>query len=305
MGVCNSWSLPTKVLGIWCALALFLFILRPSAFETLPVPEATPAKHIDAFVYIAMNRTAQQNNIDFSIASLRAAGGWRGDVFLLTDLPGCFVDLARFHDVKILPLESRKSLIEIKDLKPHLMQHLPVAIETIVYLDADIVVARPLGPFLQSLQLDLAGPLRGSFGDFDFGMFPDSKGHYVGWCSGCEKWHTGVIALQRRTAERDGCMREWSRQLLSGGFDTDQASIDAAEAAGHCPHARVLSTRHLLFAKDYIGAALSTGHTFLHLTGVERLAKQDYFYRSIVIPRIYHSLEPTVSASILTKHKSC
>ena len=139
-----------------------------------------------------------------------------------------------------------------------------------------------------------------------------TKGHYVGFCSGCEKWHTGVVWLQRQSEEArnrgneavkgpgdsalsdiprksmplvasdtlgikknthavaeietETCMKAWERILLSGQYNTDQESMDEAERIGACPRSLILPAKHLLFAKDYIGMALTAGQTFLHLT---------------------------------------
>lgn len=157
-----------------------------------------------------------------------------------------------------------------------------------------------------------------SFLSFDYGAFLDAKGHYVGFCSGCEKWHTGVVWLQRQSEETrnrgneagkgdnnsarslhgiprksmplvasdtlgikkntgtvtkteieietETCMNAWERILLSGQYNTDQESMDEAERIGACPRSLILPAKHLLFAKDYIGMALTAGQTFLHLT---------------------------------------
>lgn len=148
-----------------------------------------------------------------------------------------------------------------------------------------------------------------SHATLDYGAFLDAKGHYVGFCSGCEKWHTGVVWLQRHAKEvielsapssedqnviesvsvsgsdasirkldaspaaqmgsktgPDTCMSAWETILLSGRFNTDQESLDEAERIGACPSALILPGKHLLFAKDYIGMALTAGQTFLHLT---------------------------------------
>ena len=151
-----------------------------------------------------------------------------------------------------------------------------------------------------------------SLSSFDYGAFLDAKGHYVGFCSGCEKWHTGVVWLQRQSEEArnrgneavkgpgdsalsdiprksmplvasdtlgikknthavaeietETCMKAWERILLSGQYNTDQESMDEAERIGACPRSLILPAKHLLFAKDYIGMALTAGQTFLHLT---------------------------------------
>ena len=157
-------------------------------------------------------------------------------------------------------------------------------------------------------------PSNSSHATFDYGAFLDAKGHYVGFCSGCEKWHTGIVWLQRHAKETivlptpitadqsviesvsvsdkpfrklsvspalsqtgtkidtetgtgtDTCMNAWETILLSGRYNTDQESLDEAERIGACPSALVLPGKHLLFAKDYIGMALTAGQTFLHLT---------------------------------------
>jgi hypothetical protein len=138
---------------------------------------------------------------------------------------------------------------------------------------------------------------------FDFGAFPDAKGHYVGWCAGCEKWHSGVMWLRRGHGER--CLEKWRSVLLSGMFDTDQQSLDYAENNGSCHHALTLPTRHLLFAKDYIAMLLTSGQTFIHVTAAGRKEDTDYFYREIVIPRLRSSLHPPLNPRSLNHRKQC
>ena len=181
---------------------------------------------------------------------------------------------------------------------------------------------------------------------FDYGAFLDSGGHYVGFCSGCEKWHTGIILLQRRkivskilmanetmftgvvsnttmptdirgfeltggVAVTEGkgkeigrdqsCMEAWEKILLSGMFTTDQESIDEAERIGACPRALVLPSKHLLFAKDYIGMMLTSGQTFLHLTAagyVLLMANVIFVLTFFSTVDIYRGLSLSVNISI-------
>jgi len=134
--------------------------------------------------------------------------------------------------------------------------------------------------------------------------FPDAKGHYVGFCSGCEKWHTGVVIIRRgSTKNPPTCLSAWEKIILSGNFDTDQESLDSADRQGHCSTAMELPSKHLLFAKDYIGMALTSGHTFIHLTGAGHMQDQGYLYREIIVPRIYSSLNPPLHLS--AKMKEC
>ena len=64
-------------------------------------------------------------------------------------------------------------------------------------------------------------------------------------------------------------------------------------------------SRHLLFAKDYIGMALTSGQTFVHVTAAGRPEDTDYFYREIVIPRLREALQPPLNAAALKHRKNC
>lgn len=125
---------------------------------------------------------------------------------------------------------------------------------------------------------------------FDFAAFLDAGGHYVGFCSGCEKWHTGVMYLRRNHGVN--CLKAWGDILSSGKFQTDQESLDFAEKQGNCTNNVAIPSRHLLFAKDYIGMLLTSGQTFIHLTAANRAETQDLFYTDYIIPRIRNSLHP-------------
>jgi hypothetical protein len=125
---------------------------------------------------------------------------------------------------------------------------------------------------------------------FDFAAFLDAGGHYVGFCNGCEKWHTGVMYLRRNHGVE--CLKAWGDILSSGKFNTDQQSLDYAEQQGNCTNNVAIPSRHLLFAKDYIGMVLTSGQTFIHLTAANRAETQDLFYTEYIIPRIRNSLHP-------------
>ena len=260
----------------------------------------------DAVVYIAMGSImASDPLIDYSIASVRKIGKWKGDIFILTDNPSCFTDSVKEYNLKVVKVQPQPSLIHIKALKTKIWSYLPTSVEGVLYLDVDIVVTRNFESFLLELsQISTSASSasstkhslikkEGSSSGFDIGAFPDAKGHYVGFCSGCEKWHTGVLWMLRGSGEK--CLRAWEEVLLSGKFDTDQQSLDEAESRGACANAVTLPPRYLLFAKDYIGMALTSGHTFLHVTSAARLETQDYLYKKIVVPRLRSALLPVVA----------
>jgi hypothetical protein len=112
-----------------------------------------------------------------------------------------------------------------------------------------------------------------------------------------------VVWLRRGKGE--ACLKKWEEILLSGRFDTDQQSLDAAEHEGACTNMLSFPTRHLLFAKDYIAMALTSGQTFIHLTAAGRPEDTDYFYREIVVPRIRNSLHPPLNPKKLVNRKVC
>lgn len=108
-----------------------------------------------------------------------------------------------------------------------------------------------------------------------------------------------------RRGKGEACLKKWEEILLSGRFDTDQESLDAAEKEGACANILSFPTRHLLFAKDYIGMTLTSGQTFIHLTAAGRPEDTDYFYREMVVPRIQNSLHPPLNPKKLLKRKVC
>ena len=108
-----------------------------------------------------------------------------------------------------------------------------------------------------------------------------------------------------RRGRGEGCLKKWEEILLSGQFDTDQESLDAAEKEGACANMLSFPTRHLLFAKDYIAMVLTSGQTFVHLTAAGRPEDTDYFYREIVVPRMRQSLHPPLNPNKLLRRKVC
>jgi hypothetical protein len=248
--------------------------------------EAGLPKIVDAVVLVSMGEMARDPLVDYAVASVRKAGKWKGEVYLLTDSPKCFTNTASEYKVQVVPIPTKQSLMDIKSLKAKLLDHVPEHVQSVLYLDVDIVVARELDYFLNMIGRDLARNNNNSTSTrpFDFAAFGDAKGHYVGFCAGCEKWHTGVMILRRGQGSK--CLQAWADLLKSGRYGTDQESLDAAERSGACRKAYMLPSQYLLFAKDYIAALLTTGHTFVHVTSAARLGQQDSFYRSFVVPRI-------------------
>lgn len=94
---------------------------------------------VDAIVLIAMGKMAEDPMVDFSISSIRKMGNWKGDIYLLTDRSKCFLDAVGSYDLKLVEMPPLATLIEIKALKPKLLQFLPEGVKGALYLDVDII----------------------------------------------------------------------------------------------------------------------------------------------------------------------
>jgi hypothetical protein len=335
-------KIPFKVLGVWIVVLFLGYYFTSSgifsdknsdleyymhansvqsAFLTSRIRDYLP----QAVVFISMGNISRESMVEDSIASVRAVGHWTEKIFILTDKPKCFEmfqSSSKPLSTVVIPVPSKQSIIEVKKLKTELFQYLPRGVDRVLYIDIDVLVTRPLGGFLTELshllyvnhQTQLSGqsrkdvvaainPSNSSNYVFSFAAFLDAGGHYVGFCSGCEKWHTGIMYLSRSHSET--CLKEWGLILSSGKYTTDQESIDQSEVSGFCPRSVVIPSRHLLFAKDYLAMIFTSGQTFVHLTAANRPEDTDYFYREIVVPRIRNALHPPLRPYVPNSVKQC
>jgi len=271
-------------------MACMYMFTAPAVNTTLITHKVNSPFRIQSIVFIAMGDLAKETIVDNAVASLRVLGKWSNDIHIITDKPDCFSHLISKHHVHIAPIPSVNSIIEIKAMKTKLFEHLPANITNVLYLDVDILVTRNLDLFLGDLYQQVEQYTSTHKSKPDFGMFLDAGGHFFGFCSGCEKWHTGVIWVDRNSGQE--CMSRWREILLSGKYDTDQESIDEAERSGACKNTLSIPAKHLLFAKDYFAAVLTPSRTFVHLTAISRMDTQDFFYKNYVVPSIKSSLRP-------------
>lgn len=330
-------KLPHKLLFFWIVFIIiaYIFFIQPPKLDLI-VHKKDSTKMVDSFVYIAMDKLAKDTLVDYSIASLRNLGKWKGQIHVITDTPNCFSsEMIDKYNIEIVEVTPVSSIIQIKALKTQLFKILPDNINGVIYMDVDIVVRQRLDLFFDDLsdiivnrevRLEKTKVSRKLVQDvdasedtseivniptddglqhsyLDLAAFPDAMSHFVGFCANCDKWHTGILYLRRDLGKE--CLKSWNGILLSGTFDTDQASLDEAERLGDCPNIARFPTRHLLFAKDYLGGILASGQTFIHMTSVANAEAQDYFYKSIVVPRLRSSLEPALRQSILQHEKVC
>jgi hypothetical protein len=229
-------KLPYKIVLVWLAVVAVCYNLLSVDDSSSQIMYIPPTHLVDAIVFVALGTMAADPMVDYSIASVRMLGKWKGDIYVLTDAPDCFADAVTEYDIRTITVPPANSIIEIKSLKPKLMSFMPPHVSGILYIDVDILVTKNLASFFSDMgtmvymkQLEINkkngkivsknGPaasvqitpqIQSAIGsvnnvqvkqeedmleidpDFDFAAFLDSKGHFVGFCSGCEKWHSGV-----------------------------------------------------------------------------------------------------------------
>jgi hypothetical protein len=328
---------------LWVSVLSVLYFFFVD-LSMLPSSVSTPTHTrdlVDAVVFIAAGKMAQDPMVDLSVQSLRRVGQWEGDIYVLTDRPSCFSVAVERFNVKPVAISSEltSTIVHIKTLKATLFDFLPMEITNIIYMDVDIVVAKKLSAFLTDLNTQLVDfakhKKRGSTSSNDneavsqqnialrdtgsgsgamvslsnenapdFAMFLDAGGHFAGsWVSGVERWHTGVMWARRGSGTQ--CLSKWAELLMSGKYQSDQEAIDEAERQGSCPNAMVLSFRHLLFAKDYLMILFRGGQTYIHFTAAGRKEDRDAFYSNMVMPTLRGSIRPKLDLSELGQSKDC
>lgn len=206
------------------------------------------------------------------------------------------------------------AIAQAKMAKMQLLDLLPSDMRRVLYIDCDIITQRPLGPFLEvvkrewakldwemgraagtTLSTPHASPLRRIRRDGEtikkpgiisglpstLLIFPDTAGHTMPLCSGCDRAHSGVVAIERGRSER--CLQLWMEAFAgdaetgTAGTATDQEALDLALRKGSGCEARWLDSRHMRFMKDiFVVLGWVRERTFAHFTGLlhpERLGK--------------------------------
>ena len=72
-------------------------------------------------------------------------------MFLITDQPDCYTESASKFDVKLLKAPPYRDIMEIKAMKTRIFEFVPQKVQSVLYLDVDILVTRSMRTFLQDL----------------------------------------------------------------------------------------------------------------------------------------------------------
>ena len=201
-----------------------------------------------------------------SIKTLRARGGFCGDTFVAVDnsqrrqlsklniqLPSNTHLVLVRSPASLCTARSQAMSFCAKRLKPQLFSLVPHNITTLLYIDADVLVSRPLGALLRkaghSNERQHSSPTRDVWL-----MFPDML------CSDCNRYNTGIMLLHRARIESHGvcseqcesgapaqpravslhsCLSLWLSAMDTGLFKRDQEALDGV--LGVRPFARLLT----------------------------------------------------------------
>jgi hypothetical protein len=264
-------------------MMLTIFLLSATGNGTLMVQQASSkfsasyrseASPVDAMALIALSKVTQSPALEIVVDSIRTTGGWTGPIYIFTDMPllcsnkkamdRLNVEVVRRDSAEgegvgkeeALPRSGAEICRSVALSKCGLLDLLPSSIKSVLYIDSDIIVTQPLGPFLSNL----GDVLRED--KAEVGLFMDAGAHTFGICADCDTWHGGVIGMRRGQSE--ACLSAWCDQIKAKGCP-DQAAMDAVIEQGHCQGIGELDSTHIKFMKDYF--KLGT-RTFSHFTGL-------------------------------------
>lgn len=139
-------------------------------------------------------------------------------------------------------------------------------------LRGESAAERPISPAATDENYVSSSPSSSSSSSSTMIIFEDAGGHTIPMCWGCDRAHSGVVALARGHSER--CLELWHDAFRgdsgkTNGTDTDQEALDVALRPGSGCEARWLGRQHLSFMKDaFVMAGLTRTSTFGHFTGL-------------------------------------
>lgn len=275
-------------------------------------PWANVDHDVDALVFVALGPKAISPAFTWSVNSAVEVGGWNGPVYVVTDDAEATQKVFQDHDQEyglkpgnlhvVQPMESSKLHVHLHSAadevtykarltKCQLLRILPEHLRHVLYIDADIMIGKPLKQLLGELSL-----LWKSSEDqkIEMALFPDCKAFTAGFCLNCDTWNTGVMSLRRNAS--DACMDRWCDELIEHA-GSDQAALDRVISQGYCLDIKTLDNKkHLRMMKDvFVLGGLIPEKTFNHFTQLFRPRKLTLLYQwfySRKLGRDVHQLVP-------------
>lgn len=137
------------------------------------------------------------------IESLRRNGEFQGTMYVFTDNPAFFRGCENLIPITIPTPRSLMATYQYKTFINHVIPN-----ESIVFIDADIVIGRPISKWLDEARKKTL--------DHSLVLFWDhgSKGHF---------YHSGLFMVNRMTG--NSMLRRWRRRIWFFGHGRDQKAL--------------------------------------------------------------------------------
>lgn len=190
----------------------------------------TAENMLDAVVYIAIapeqnpgrqdkkGRDGATGMMRLSIESLRKVGQYMGEVYVITDMeqvlhiPEIYnsANLIHFEGFGRLGAAEGNYYNAVCDLKTRIFEYVPLSVETVLYLDTDVVVSAPLEPLLIEMSR--------MFDRREEGNVPSMAAfqNNAPCGNGYPCWHAGVLYMTRERSLP--CLSIWHDLHMSNAY---------------------------------------------------------------------------------------
>eukprot|EP00965_Chrysotila_dentata_P252997 6211002-Pleurochrysis_carterae.AAC.1 len=222
-----------------------------------------------ALAYVAVgNKATTETFLLLSISTLRRAGGWRGDVFVVTDRAECIPPSATPVVVPPAPAGSNTTAEKKygKHFKQRLLQILPLAPHHryVFYMDMDIFIGSAVGPFLLKAVNDFEAS-KAAIALLREGTGINGQNDFR---RRLRLYHGGMFLVSRGVSSL-ACLQHWSVWYMSE-LGADQPQLTKSVKAGAC---NVSFLEQNSYAQP-TNVSAGTYWTFNHFTRTGRMAGQ-------------------------------
>jgi len=216
-------------------------IFKPTTLPSEMTDKVYPSV---AFCTIAMGESYHYMSLTM-LQSLRKNGGFSGPVYVFTDLPDFYKDLDNIHPIKV-PIP--RSVMAAHQYKTLILEN--IRDEHIAYIDADIIIGKPLDNWLQKAIKESANHPIVLFWDHG------STGHF---------YHGGLFLVSRRVAR--SLLTRWRHLIWFGRYSRDQKAL--IKAIKRKNDVYIMPKDDMVFVGQSQASTDMIG-TFNHITGRAR-----------------------------------
>lgn len=168
-------------------------------------PHYRPTEDKVAFVFVAMGMAVNMPDLGYAVRTLRDVGGYKGDIYILSDMGKCLTylnDVKRVYVVEhhIAKYDATKLLsnrflyrTRMRQVKTQVLLKVPEHIEFITFMDTDILTVTP-NCALNFVNYNFFDPEIGA----DWPATMAMKAH---WQDPLTEFHSGLFTVRRGYAE--------------------------------------------------------------------------------------------------------